>query len=65
VVFNGIGNTVGIRNMCYGLGTVGSTEEQIFLCCTADSTFLITSNNYCLLLDQCLLPTQTCIDDAA
>jgi hypothetical protein len=29
----------------------------ILLCCTADSTFLITSNNYCLLLDQCL-PTK-------
>jgi hypothetical protein len=27
------------------------------LCCTAYSTFLITSNNYCLLLDQCL-PTR-------
>jgi hypothetical protein len=28
------------------------------LCCTADSTFLITSNNYCLLLDQCLPTTR-------
>jgi hypothetical protein len=39
-VYNGIGNTVGIRNICVTVCElpVGSTAELTFLlCCTADS----------------------------